>query len=148
MKLFPTCQVTVRFRGLKHHTLHPSPYTSYPQPFTLLPTPYTLHCLGALSSERGMCSKIMQIVWKIRQMQAGDLTPPAWPAARLERGGPFKHRTPHTSHSQVRPLSTRAAAPLAQHSTGPGPYRGISLISNRLPLGPYSRSMPRAVWWS
>ena len=27
-------------------------------------------------------------------------------------------------------------------------YRGTSLIRNSAPLGPYSRSMPRALWWS
>jgi len=26
------------------------------------------------------------------------------------------------------------------------PYRGTSLIKNSAPLGPYSRSMPRALW--
>ena len=28
------------------------------------------------------------------------------------------------------------------------PYRGISPIRNPLPVGPYSRAMPRALWWS
>ena len=27
-------------------------------------------------------------------------------------------------------------------------YRATSLIRNRAPLGPYSRIMPRALWWS
>ena len=27
-------------------------------------------------------------------------------------------------------------------------YRGTSLIRNSNPLGPYSRVMPRALWWS
>ena len=27
-------------------------------------------------------------------------------------------------------------------------YRGTSRIRNRAPLGPYSRNMPRALWWS
>jgi len=27
-------------------------------------------------------------------------------------------------------------------------YRGTSLIRNSAPLGPYSRAMPRALWWS
>ena len=27
-------------------------------------------------------------------------------------------------------------------------YRGTSLIKNNLSLGPYSRLMPRALWWS
>ena len=27
-------------------------------------------------------------------------------------------------------------------------YRGTSLIRNSLPLGPYSRPVPRALWWS
>ena len=26
-------------------------------------------------------------------------------------------------------------------------YRGTSLIRNHFPLGPYSRIMPRALWW-
>jgi len=28
------------------------------------------------------------------------------------------------------------------------PYRGTSLTRERIPLGPYSRHMPRALWWS
>ena len=28
------------------------------------------------------------------------------------------------------------------------PYRGTSLIRSSAPLGPYSRTMPRALWWS
>ena len=27
-------------------------------------------------------------------------------------------------------------------------YRGTSLMRDRLPLAPYSRPMPRALWWS
>ena len=27
-------------------------------------------------------------------------------------------------------------------------YRGTSLIRKRPPVGPYSRAMPRALWWS
>ena len=27
-------------------------------------------------------------------------------------------------------------------------YRGTSLITNNAPLGPYSRNMPKALWWS
>ena len=27
-------------------------------------------------------------------------------------------------------------------------YRGTSLIRNSAPLGPYSRAMPRVIWWS
>ena len=27
-------------------------------------------------------------------------------------------------------------------------YRGSSSIRNRLPVGPYSRAMPRTIWWS
>jgi hypothetical protein len=29
-----------------------------------------------------------------------------------------------------------------------GPYRDTLLIRNSAPLGPYSRTMPRALWWS
>ena len=34
------------------------------------------------------------------------------------------------------------------HQIGEAKYRGTSLIRKRLPLGPYSRPMPRALWWS
>ena len=27
-------------------------------------------------------------------------------------------------------------------------YRGTSLIRNSAPLGPYSRTIPRVLWWS
>ena len=27
-------------------------------------------------------------------------------------------------------------------------YRGTSLTRNSVPLGPYIRTMPRALWWS
>ena len=41
-----------------------------------------------------------------------------------------------------------ALAPLRCQSMHHPPYRGISLIRNSLPLGPYSRPMSRALWWS
>ena len=28
-----------------------------------------------------------------------------------------------------------------------GLYRGTSLIRKRLPIGPYTRTMPRNIWW-
>ena len=31
---------------------------------------------------------------------------------------------------------------------GGGDNRGTSLIRNRLPVGPYCKAMPRALWWS
>ena len=34
------------------------------------------------------------------------------------------------------------------HSAADGPYRSTSLIRNSAPIGPYSRTMPRALWWS
>ena len=37
---------------------------------------------------------------------------------------------------------------LAAFTQGPPMYRGTSLIRNRLPLGPYSRPMPRVLWRS
>jgi len=33
-------------------------------------------------------------------------------------------------------------------NTHPAGYRGTSLIRNIAPLGPFSRNMPRAIWWS
>ena len=37
--------------------------------------------------------------------------------------------------------------PAAIPGTYPDPCWGTSLISKRLPLGPYIRAMPRALWW-
>jgi len=34
------------------------------------------------------------------------------------------------------------------HAVGAYMYRGTSLIRNCPPIGPYSRTMPRALWWS
>ena len=33
-------------------------------------------------------------------------------------------------------------------SLNPREYRGTSLIRKCFPLGPYSRTVPRALWWS
>jgi len=43
-----------------------------------------------------------------------------------------------------------AAPPRCHHQEGllPSEYRGTSLIRKSAPLGPYSRSIPRALWWS
>ncbi|KAJ1486119.1 hypothetical protein T484DRAFT_2358500 [Baffinella frigidus] len=46
---------------------------------------------------------------------------------------------PHRPGSERNPAEQPYRAPL---------YRGTSLIRNRLPLGPYSRPMPRALRWS
>ena len=40
-------------------------------------------------------------------------------------------------------ISTQASLLSADAS-----YRGASLIRNCAPLGPYSRIMPRALWWA
>jgi len=46
-------------------------------------------------------------------------------------------------------VTTRVEVSLSADPSSPRPcYRGASLIRNRLPLGPYSRHMPRALWWS
>ena len=65
-----------------------------------------------------------------------------WPGRWQREGG---NNTP--------PLSA-----LLRHSLGRGGihgvlvlikvYRGASLIRNRAPLGPYSRTTPRVLWWS
>ena len=34
------------------------------------------------------------------------------------------------------------------HPSTPGHYRGTALIRKSAPLGPYSRNMHRALWWS
>ena len=38
--------------------------------------------------------------------------------------------------------------PRSSHRREKAAYRGTSLIRNSPPLGPYSRYMPRALWWS
>ena len=48
----------------------------------------------------------------------------------------------HTASRTPGAKEARALAPL------PSQYRGTSLKRNSAPLGPYSRNMPRALWWS
>ena len=43
------------------------------------------------------------------------------------------------SEAPVEPSNLSAEAPI---------NRGTSLIRNRHPVGPYSRTMPRLLWWS
>ena len=53
--------------------------------------------------------------------------------------------------SVLQPLAARAAAARALLAENAPParmsYRGTSLIRNSAPLGPYSRTMPRALRW-
>jgi hypothetical protein len=37
---------------------------------------------------------------------------------------------------------------LVGRNNGVSDYRGTSLVRNSSPLGPYTRPMPRALWWS
>ena len=37
---------------------------------------------------------------------------------------------------------------LVSHATNVESYKGTSLIRNGVPLGPYSRTFSRALWWS
>jgi hypothetical protein len=50
------------------------------------------------------------------------------------------------------PRPPRSITKICIDATSPPPidatYRGTSLIRNSAPLGPYSRTMPRALWWS
>ena len=50
------------------------------------------------------------------------------------------------------PLLNQGCAILEQlplaHSLRSQHYRGTSIIRNSAPLGPYSRNMPKALWWS
>ena len=46
------------------------------------------------------------------------------------------------------PSSTAMAGRRAGGQTLTGLHRGTPLIRNRAPLGPYCRTMPRALWWS
>ena len=45
-------------------------------------------------------------------------------------------------------LIGRFYTPALRNPEVPASYRGTSLIRNSAPLGPYSRNMPRALWWS
>ena len=45
-------------------------------------------------------------------------------------------------------LPASSVSLLMQALAGPGAYRGTSLIRNSRRLGPYSRTKPRALWWS
>jgi hypothetical protein len=46
-------------------------------------------------------------------------------------------------------LGVDACRPLREGEAPPSdPYRGTSLIRNSAPLGPYSKAVPRALWWS
>ena len=42
----------------------------------------------------------------------------------------------------------KVPAPLHTLSLHPVPYRGASLTRNSADLGPYGRTLPRAIWWS
>ena len=57
------------------------------------------------------------------------------PLGCLQGGLPYTRSTPSTS------TSLRASA-------APHLYRGTSLIRNTPLLGPHSRTIPRALWWS
>ena len=61
---------------------------------------------------------------------------------------PFAPRYPH--RQELRPERVRPhSRPLTTRQGRLIPcYRGTSLIRNRRPLGPYSRDMPRSLWWS
>ena len=63
------------------------------------------------------------------------------------RGGPFDIRTTLTAVFFFF-LPAWAENALAVSATLTLPYRGTSLIRNNAPLGPYSRTMPMALWWS
>jgi len=58
-------------------------------------------------------------------------------AAQGGRGWP-----PGDSHQEGGLVAWRAGRQQA------AAYRGTSLIRNNPPVGPYSRPMPRALWWS
>ena len=73
----------------------------------------------------------------------------------LERGqfdAALQHCRDLTQREKVRPRSFMRKVSHAVR-TGPVPskpfmYRGTSLMRNRASLGTYSRTMPRALWWS
>ena len=50
--------------------------------------------------------------------------------------------------SYTEPCPQRGTHPETGVPAEAGPYRNTSLIRKRPPLGPYSRHMPRALWWS
>jgi len=65
---------------------------------------------------------------------------------RVERY--FLHHTVTTYNTAGVECACPLSAPPRRNSLGAGAYRGTSLIRNCLFLGPYSRHMPRALWWS
>ena len=72
----------------------------------------------------------------------------------------------HLAHKNPPPIPPKGVRYMSIYQTSPPPlttthqpsntpttsgwhrYRGTSLIRNHAPLGPYSRTMPRALWWS
>ena len=66
------------------------------------------------------------------------------PYSKLLSGGKGSKGRNELDWVGVDTLSLWCFTPTAVYNT----YRGTSLIRNSPPLGPYSRPMPRALWWS
>ena len=63
---------------------------------------------------------------------------------------PHGYQRPGFLDIKVEPLSSKATSDTDTPRVPriPFGYRGTSLVRNCTPLGPYSRHMPRALWWS
>jgi len=66
---------------------------------------------------------------------------------------PAKQSSVHISNASLGPRPASNPEPLPSGliytlKLKPKPCRGTSLIRDSLPIGPYSKAMPRALWWS
>jgi hypothetical protein len=128
-------------------SLHPTPYTLHPTPYTLHPTPEHISERGAKerwpSPLSGPPTK-----WPSQSLSGPRRRPtltnaaPSTPPTELARGvGTSSGEVVFFSYANAR------ITVLTPGNLGPA-SRGTSLIRNSTPLGPYSRTMPRALRWS
>jgi len=139
---------------LTPHPLHPTPDTLHPTPYTLHPTPCTEQ--GTRScAHHGPChptpSTAPQRDWYLiaeEPAPAPHLARPEGRAAlrivlvtvpRASRSCDL-HRARHLTRCRAGAWSLGLSASFVVL-----PYRGTSLMRNSAPLGPYSRTMPRAL---
>ena len=84
-----------------------------------------------------------------QSLAAGGRRPHRLRALEAPRG--YKPKRPRRSSHMLRALRPRTRFSPWTRTLNPESfqeYRGTSLIRNSTPRGPYSRPMPRALWWS
>jgi len=69
-------------------------------------------------------------------------------AVSYERGTPVRDTEAAPSHVCPEAGAPSRGGPMLFHLVPRRAYRGTSLIRNRHPVGPYSRTMPRLLWRS